>query len=217
MLFEFFILKRKVRKHISNVFSDGKEKTLDLGCGEKPFYHRDMKGEIVAFDMAKTETTHVVGDAGSIPFKNNTFDSVISLNSFYYFDNPFVSVKEIARVMKKNGKMFLMMPFIYPVHDVPHDKYRFTEFGIRTLFEKNFEVAEIGTIGGIFNVPAVMLHSIIKGMKFILPKSLVFLSIIFAIILWPLYIAAQIISILDFIDKTRRWPTYYYFIAVKKS
>ncbi len=216
MILEFFILKQKVRKLIQNTFSDEKEKTLDLGCGENPFYHDDMKSKVVAFDLRKTNKSHVVGDAGSIPFKKNSFESIISINSFYYFNNPFVSAQEMSRVLKKNGRIFVMMPFIYPVHDAPFDKFRFTEYGLREVFEKDFEIAEIGTIGGIFNIPAVMLHSIIKGMKFILPKPLRFLSIISTIILWPIYIIAQIISILDVFDRTRRWPTYYYLVAIKK-
>ena len=152
MLLEFFILKNRVRKLIRDNFFDEKSKVLDIGCGENPFYHEDIRGKIISFDLKRTSRTHVIGDAGFVPFKKNTFDSIISMNSFYYFDNPFVSVREISRILKKNGKIFLMMPFVYPVHDAPHDKYRFTEYGIRELFGKDFEIAEIGVIGGIFNI-----------------------------------------------------------------
>ena len=213
MFLEFFLVKKKVRELIDSYFQDENDNVLDLGAGDNPHYHDKIKGKIVSFDLKKTDSTHVVGDAGSVPFKKDSFDAVVSINSFYYFNNPFDSEKEISRVLKKKGKLFLMMPFMYPIHDVPFDKYRFTEYGIRKLFEKDFDIKELGVIGGIFNIKAVFFHSLIKGLKFVLPRPIAF---VFAILLWPFYFLAQLISLLDFFDRTRRWPTYYYLVAIKK-
>ena len=109
------------------------------------------------------------------------------------------------------------MPFIYPIHDAPNDKYRFTKYGIREILKNEFIVKEIKTIGGIFNLPAVFFHSLVKGIPLMFPKSIrKYISFIPIIILYPFYIAAQLISILDFLDKSGRWPTYYFSVAIKK-
>ncbi len=216
MIGDFFIIKFRILKLVKLNFANKNEIVLDLGCGDKPYYHKNVNGRLFCFDIRKTKTSNVVGDANSLPFKNNTFDSVISINSFYYFEDPFESSKEVSRVLKKNGRFFLIMPFIYPVHDVPNDKYRFTEFGIKELLKDNFSIKNIKTIGGIFNLKAVFFHSVIKGLPIIFPKPLKLLSIQLIIVFYPFYIFAQFLSLLDVLDSTGRWPTYYFVLAVKK-
>ena len=135
----------------------------------------------------------------------------------YYYDNPFTAIKEFSHVLKKNGKLVLILPFIYPIHDVPYDKYRFTEYGLRELLKNHFYVKEITTIGGIFNLPAVFFHSLKKGIPLMLPKGLgKFLGFIVTIIILPFYLIAQLVSLLDFLDKSGRWPTYYFVYALKR-
>ena len=216
MIGEFFIIKSRILKLVNHNFKNKNGRVLDLGCGGNPYYHKNINGRLFCLDIRKTKISDVTGDANLLPFKDNVFDAVISINSFYYFDNPFLCAKEVSRVLRKNGKFLLVMPFIYPIHDAPYDKYRFTEYGITNLLKENFEIKHIKTIGGIFNLPAVMLHSLMKGTNFILPKYLRFLSFPIIILLYPFYILAQIFSLLDFFDKTGRWPTYYFALAVKK-
>ena len=217
MIGEFFIISRRINKKIKSVFTDKSDKILDLGCGSNPKYHKSINGRILCFDKTESKITDVVGDANNLPFRANSFDKIISVNSFYYFDNPFKVVKDVHKILKNSGKLILIMPFIYPIHDAPHDKYRFTEFGIRELLKGYFYVKEIKTIGGIFNLPAVFLHSLLKGLPLVAPKKIRILIKVLAIIaLYPFYVIAQILSLLDFLDITRRWPTYYFVVAEKR-
>ncbi|MBI2651234.1 class I SAM-dependent methyltransferase [Candidatus Woesearchaeota archaeon] len=214
MIFEFFIISKKIKGHITNIFINKHDKILDLGCGNNPNYHKNIKGKIICFDKVKTKITHAVGDADKLPFKNNSFDKIISINSFYYFKNPFASINEIKRVLKHNGKFVLVLPFIYPIHDAPYDKYRFTEYGLREILS-GFIIKDIKAIGGIFNLPTVLIHSLIKGLPLIAPKYLKGIAKFFSVVLfYPFYVAAQIFSLLDFLDITKRWPTYYFVVAV---
>lgn len=216
MIGEFFIIKSRILKLVERNFTKKNEIILDLGCGDRPSYHKKINGKLFCFDIRKTRMRNIVGDANLLPFKNKIFDAVISINSFYYFSDPFTSAKEVSRILKKGGKFILVLPFIYPVHDAPIDKYRFTEFGIKTLLKDNFTIKEIKSIGGIFNLPAVVFHSLIKGIHFMTPKSprLILSSLI--VVLYPFYVIAQIFSLLDFLDKTRRWSTHYFVLALKK-
>ena len=215
MLGGFFLIKDRILKLAGANFADKTKLILDLGCGNKPYYHNNVNGKLVCFDIKKTKINDVIGDASSLPFKNNAFDVILSINSFYYFNNPFISVKEVSRILKKNGKFILIMPFIYPIHDAPDDKYRFTEFGIKSLLEDDFAIKELQCIGGIFNLPAVIMHSLLKGFRF-MPKPFKIISIPLTIVLYPIYMLAQVFSLLDFFDRTGRWPTYYFVLAAKK-
>jgi len=215
MIGEFFLIKRKIKRYLVDIFNNDKDTILDLGCGEKPSYHEFIKGKIVCCDIVKNKIAHVVGDADNLPFKENSFDKIISINSFYYFKNPFSVAKDLHKILKKNGKIILVVPFFYPIHDIPFDRYRFTKYGLRTMLEKHFRVDEIKTIGGFFNMPAIILHSFIKGLPLMFPKSMRNFIKIIAYVLYPLYITAQLVSILDIFDKTDRFPTYYFVVASK--
>lgn len=216
MIGEFFIISKRINKKIAEVFVNSKDIVLDLGCGNKPSYHEHIKGKIICFDKFKNQITHVVGDADELPFKADSFDKIISVNSFYYFKNPFNVIKDLHKILKKNCKLVLVLPFFYPIHDIPVDKYRFTEYGLRALLEEYFKIEKIKPIGGIFNAPAIILHSLVKGIPLLFPKALRSFIQIIMYALYPFYILAQLISILDVFDKTERFPTYYFLVASKK-
>ena len=214
---EFIIIRKRLLKCFESAAKKDTDRILDLGCGQKPYYHSKLKGKIVCFDKLNVKKAHIIGDADYLPFRSNSFDKAVSVNSLYYFKNPFNVAKNIARILKKNGQLILVIPFIYPIHDAPYDKYRFTEYGIRELLKHDFQILEIRAIGGIFNLPAVFFHSLIKGIPLLIPESSRrAVSLFSTILLYPFYIIAQLISLLDFLDKTKRWPTYYFVVAVKK-
>jgi len=216
MRLEYFIIRIKINSLFKGIFSKN-EIVLDVGCGNKPYYHKNIKAKIVCADIVKTKKSHIICDASSLPLKKSKFDGIICVNSLYYYKNSFKAIEEFSHALKKNGKLVLIVPFMYPIHDVPEDRYRFTEYGIKELLKENFEIKKIKTIGGIFNLPAVFFHSLIKGIPLIFPSSLRKITGFFSIIIFYIpYILAQILSLLDFLDMTRRWPTYYFVVAIKK-
>ena len=217
MIGEFFIIKARIKKRLEGMFNNGKDIVLDLGCGDNPHYYKNIKGNIVCLDIIKSDKTNIVADADFLPLKKNSFDKVIMINSLYYFKNPLNVLENLCPILKKNGKLIIIVPFMYPIHDAPDDKYRFTEFGLNTMLQDNFKVLSIEPVGGFFTLPSVVLHSIIKGIPLLFPKDIGNFFQALTYILWPLYIAAQLIGILDILDRTRRWPVYYIAVAQKKS
>lgn len=216
MIWEFFIISRNIKRKIAKIFTNKEDKILDLGCGEFPYYHKYINGNIVCLDIKKTKITDIVSDADNLPLKADSFDKILSVNSFYYLKNPFNVVKDLHKILKKEGKLILVLPFFYPIHDAPLDKFRFTEYGLRNLLDKYFKIERLEAIGGIFNIPAVILHSLIKGLPLLFPKRIGGMVQIILYGLYPFYIIAQFVSILDVFDKTGRFPTYYFVVARKK-
>lgn len=49
------------------------------------------------------------GDVCDLPYKDNSFDLIISVESFYYWKNHKKAMKEISRVMKKNGNLAIIL------------------------------------------------------------------------------------------------------------
>ena len=183
MLGEFFLIRGKILRLLEGLFKNS-DIILDIGCGEKPYYHKSIKANIVCTDIRQTKKTQVICDAMSLPLKKSKFDGVICVSSLYYYKNPFQAIKQISNVLKKNGKLALVTPFIYPIHDAPYDKYRFTKYGLREILKNEFDVKKIKAIGGIFNLATVFFHSLIKGVPLIAPKSIRKTVSFLTIIVW---------------------------------
>jgi len=216
MIGEFFVIKKRISGLLNGKFTDS-DIVLDIGCGKNPYYHKSIGARIICADIKHSATADIVCDAMSLPIKKSKFDGIICVNSLYYYSNPFKAIREFSDILKKNGKLIIITPFIYPIHDAPDDRYRFTEYGIRELLKNEFAVEEIKAIGGIFNLPSVLLHSLIKGLPLIAPNRMKkFAKLMAIVLLYPFYILAQLISLLDILDKSGRWATYYFTVAVKK-
>jgi SAM-dependent methyltransferase len=213
---EFYLIRKRLEKILKSLDWNSAKRVLDLGCGDEPYYHKFIKNKLVNIDNINAKKSNIIADACFLPVKSKSFDSVISVNSFYYFDNPFKASSEIARILKKGGKLILILPFFYPIHDVPTDKFRFTKYGLKLIFQDYFNIQLIRPIGGIMSLPSVILHSLIKGIRLSLPAPIKRYSFIFTFILYPFYFLFQLLSLLDFFDKTGRFPTYYFLLASKK-
>jgi SAM-dependent methyltransferase len=98
--------------------------------------------------------TDVVGDAHHLPFGDETFDAVVTLNTFEHLYDPTRAAAEIHRVLKPGGRVFLHTAFLQPLHEPPHHYYNVTEFGLRRWFA-GFDITDL-SVSDNFN-PAYVL------------------------------------------------------------
>lgn len=73
----------------------------------------------------------VFADAATLPFPDQSLEGVTCLEVLEHVRDPGAVVAEIARVLRPGGRAWISMPFLYPVHDAPHDYQRYTADGIR--------------------------------------------------------------------------------------
>ena len=134
---------------------------LDVGCGSKPyepylFFNSYTGIEIEEFGNdgkieIKNKKCDLIFDGTTIPFKDESFDTVISTETLEHVKEIDCFVCEIVRVLKINGKLIISAPFFWNLHYEPNDYYRFTKFGLSYIFEKyNIQVLKmIPTLGMI--------------------------------------------------------------------
>lgn len=114
-----------------------------------------------------SDKPHVDGDICQLPFKADSLDGIVCKEVLEHVYNPFMAVNEMFRVLKKKGKIFCSLPFIYPYHGSGNDKdfWRFSKDAIEYLFSK-FEEVKIIPSGSIVFILQGFLPSFVNRILF---------------------------------------------------
>ncbi|HEU5412682.1 MAG TPA: class I SAM-dependent methyltransferase [Candidatus Angelobacter sp.] len=102
------------------------DRVLDLGCGTGWASRRMARvvpqGEVVGIDVADEmlrraeqassgvpNVRYLWGSAESIPAPDNSFDKVLSVESFYYYADQGKALDELRRVITPGGRLFILI------------------------------------------------------------------------------------------------------------
>ena len=124
-----------------NRFPDGL--LMDCGAGLRGTYYAN----VVNYEIVAYPTTDVLGVGEELPFKDGTFDAILSLNVLEHVKDPFRCANEIVRVLKPGGSLYCVVPFLQPLHAYPHHYYNMTHHGLRNLFEGKLDVVNQQVLG----------------------------------------------------------------------
>ena len=127
---------------------------LNLGSGIGQFdYCLSKEVKTINLDISSfKKNLHVIADAHFLPFKSECLDIVYSIAVLEHVRRPWIVADEIFRVLHPGGHIVLELPFLNVIHD-EHDYFRFTDKGIRSLFdETKFDLIleQVSAGGGSF-------------------------------------------------------------------
>ncbi|MFH1990700.1 MAG: class I SAM-dependent methyltransferase [Patescibacteria group bacterium] len=135
---------------------------IDLGSGLNPSHKRfwQIKPEkLISVDIDKETKPDIIADLNKpLPFPDNFADSVFLFNVIYILGNPSITLREINRILKPGGKVFLTSPFIFNEAKEPVDYWRFTSGALEKLLkESGFEKYLIQPVGERFSAAAYLI------------------------------------------------------------
>lgn len=154
-----YVMRTCIWKAVQACAPKFKGHLLDVGCGRKP-YRRflldnnyiseytglDIESAIVYEDDIKPD---FIWDGKTMPFKDNSFDTLMATEVLEHCPDPKLIIYEMKRVMKPGGLIFFTVPFLWNLHEVPHDEYRYTPFALQRLFKEcGLEEIELFAHGG---------------------------------------------------------------------
>ena len=130
---------------------------LDLGCGRVPLYglYRHAVDDVICADWPQSvhgaQFLDVYCDLSKpLPFATASFDVVVLSDVLEHIPSPEALLLEIARLLRPAGVVVLNVPFLYWIHEAPHDYYRYTEFALsRFIKQAGLDTVRLEAIGGL--------------------------------------------------------------------
>ena len=152
------LLKKNIRKKSSILelgFGAGQSASLFLKEGYK-YTGVDISKSLVDFAKSNNEkyvknklaSFHVGSMDGKLKFKSNKFDAVIIIGALQYVMNINGCMKEVKRVLKKDGKIILAQSNSFAIMDII-DPRKFIRFLIRVFFKEEFMYSYSTTLKSI--------------------------------------------------------------------
>ena len=148
-------------RDLRDVIRYARGQLLDLGCGNapyKPWFESRVDRYVTADFPPVAEAVQVACDTERLPFRKASFDTVLCTQVHEHVPRPWLADCEMARILRPGGVLILSCPQYWVLHELPHDYFRFTPYGLRVLFpERDWEWIEHRQQGSTWAVIACAL------------------------------------------------------------
>ena len=131
------IMRTLMNQLIEKKFFKGK--LIDIGGGENCNYRKILNNtNYTSVNIDRNiYPDFLIKVNEKIPIKDNSFDTCLMFNVLeHIYDWNFI-FGEVKRLLKGNGKIYLIIPFLYPIHAAPNDYIRVTSSYLKIFLDKN--------------------------------------------------------------------------------
>lgn len=128
---------------------------LDAGSGRSPYKELLLAHgrSLTSIDIEdRAGELDLAADIQNMPgVADASFDTVLCSQVLEHVPRPWDAMAEFARVLRPGGRVLLTVPHLSMIHESPHDYYRYTRYGLRSLCERaGLEVELVQPTGGLF-------------------------------------------------------------------
>ena len=187
-------------------------RVLDAGAGEGQYARCFTASRYVGVDLGVGDTAwdygklDAIADLTALPFAGGAFDACLNIVTLEHVPEPATALRETARSLKPGGRLLLVVPHQWEVHQPPHDYYRYTRFGVHYLLQRGgFEEIKVEAMGGLFRMLG---RRVLNALQFfpapLMPVAALFLA--------P---PGLLLPLFDFLDRERSFTLGYICTARK--
>ena len=156
---DIFVVRASIMKAIKWVTPLLHGDLIDIGCGKMP-YKEYIKNKSTVKSYSGIDIESPLGyhnaiqpdyfwDGKKLPFAECSFDTAFCTEVLEHVPDTIKFLEEAYRILRPGGTFFFTTPFLWPLHDVPYDEYRFTSFAMeRLLTRAGFSSLELRALGG---------------------------------------------------------------------
>lgn len=138
---------------------------LDLGCGSAPLFgaYRGHVREVLCIDWPSSvhSCPHVdvaCDLSAGLPLAAACVQTVVLSDVLEHIRHPERLMGEVARVLVPGGHLLMNVPFLYGLHERPHDYFRFSVYALKCMIaDAGLELVEVRALGGSPHVLADLL------------------------------------------------------------
>jgi SAM-dependent methyltransferase len=157
---------RFLPKFISLLQHDSK--ILDVGSGPSTIVPPGYN--VTRCDVNPEYEPDVICSALKLDFECERFDGVVHSWVLEHLEEPRQALEECYRVLKPHGLLYLTTNMSWHLHEEPRDFYRFTEHGIKYLFDNSqweivFIKPTLGFWGTVTQLIAYKIVALLKLLK----------------------------------------------------
>jgi ubiquinone/menaquinone biosynthesis C-methylase UbiE len=113
---------------------------VDIGCGEQPMRTliEEKGAQYIGVDIVQNSqnTVDIVCSGASIQLPDNSVECILCTEVVEHVPEIDKVFSEFTRILKPNGYIILTCPFLYPLHEEPHDFNRPTPYLLEFLANK---------------------------------------------------------------------------------
>lgn len=154
-----YYIRQSILESIKSNLNLFKGELLDIGCGKMPYKEFILQNSSVEkyigldIESARIYDANVkpdfTWDGITMPFKNEHFETAFGTEVLEHCPKPEIVLSEVNRILKPGGIFFFTVPFLWPLHEVPFDEFRYTPFSLKRMLEETgFENIDIRATGG---------------------------------------------------------------------
>jgi ubiquinone/menaquinone biosynthesis C-methylase UbiE len=129
---------------------------LDVGCGTAPYRELVLSAPSratrhIGLDMPSERypLQELTWDGRTMPLPDSSVQQVLLTEVLEHCPDPAAVLAECLRVLTPGGRLLLTVPFLWPLHEVPYDEYRYTPFALeRLLGTAGFAGVDVRALGG---------------------------------------------------------------------